>query len=151
MANLKISELPVSSELTGDELFAVVQAGQTKQTTLNNIDNYLIPTSLTVVKDTTVDLNSPTYDNVQMLKLTWSGATGSMELTLPPAIDNVNRKIRFISNGGFATSTRVELTPATGVGDTLDGSSSSYTINKSYEGIQCWSDGSEWFIIQKKG
>jgi len=150
MANLKISELPVTDELTGDELFAVVQAGQTKQTTLNNIDNYLIPTNLTVVKDTTVDLNSPTYDNVQMLKLTWSGDTGSMELTLPPAVDNENRVIRFISNGGFAAATRVELTPATGVGDTLDGSSSSYTINKAYEGIQCWSDGNEWFIIQKK-
>lgn len=148
MANLKISELPVSSELTGDELFAVVQGGQTKQTTLNNIDNYLIPTNLTVVKDTTVDLDESTYDDVQMLKLTWSGGAGNMTLNLPVASTNSNRKIRFISNGGFASNTRVYLTPQGG--DTLDGSTDYYEINKAYEGIQCWSDGTEWFIIQKK-
>ncbi len=149
MANLKISELPVSSALTGDELFAVVQAGQTKQTTLNNIDNFVIPTSLTVVKDTTVDLEESTYDDVQMLKLTWSGDNGNMTLNLPLASSSTNRIIRFISNGGFAANTRVYLTPQGG--DTLDGSTDFYEINKSYEGIQCWSDGIEWFIIQKKG
>ena len=148
MSNLKISELPVSSELTGDELFAVVQAGQTKQTTLNNIDNYVIPTNLTVVTNTTVDLDESTYDDVQMLKLTWSGGAGNMTLNLPVASTNSNRKIRFISNGGFSSNTRVYLTPQGG--DTLDGSTDYYEINKAYEGIQCWSDGSEWFIIQKK-
>lgn len=149
MANLKISELPVSSALTGDELFAVVQAGETKQTTLNNIDNFLIPTSLTVVKDTTVDLEESTYDDVQLLKLTWSGGFGNMTLNLPLASSGTNRIIRFISNGGFVANTRVYLTPQGG--DTLDGSTDFYEINKSYEGIQCWSDGTEWFIIQKKG
>ena len=148
MANLKISELPVSSELTGDELFAVVQAGQTKQTTLNNIDNYVIPTNLTVVKDTTVDLDESTYDDTQLVKLTWSGGAGNMTLNLPVASTNTNRRIRFISNSSFASNTRVYLTPQGG--DTLDGSTDYYEINKSYEGIKCWSDGSEWFIIQKK-
>jgi hypothetical protein len=35
-------------------------------------------------------------------------------------------------------------------GDELDGSTAAYVINKAFEGIQVWSDGVEWFIIQKK-
>ena len=52
------------------------------------------------------------------------------------------------SNKEQPSSTRVELTP-TG-SDTLDGISGAYVINKTYEGVQVWSDGIEWFIIQKK-
>jgi hypothetical protein len=37
MPNLPISQLPTSDALTGAELFAVVQSGVTKYTTLNNI------------------------------------------------------------------------------------------------------------------
>jgi len=56
--------------------------------------------------------------------------------------------MRFLSNGGFANATRVELTPINS--ETLDGSTSAYVINKEFEGIQIWSDGVQWFIIQKK-
>ena len=51
-------------------------------------------------------------------------------------------------DGGFANATRVELTPINS--QTLDGSTDAYVINKEFEGIQVWSDGVEWFIIQKK-
>ena len=40
MANLPISQLPTASALTGTEVFAVVQSGTTKQTTLTSI-NYV--------------------------------------------------------------------------------------------------------------
>jgi len=85
-----------------------------------------------------------------MIRLSWNGSNGTMTLNLPDATDsiNVNRVIRFISNGGFATSTRVNLTPI--LGQTLDGDTDAYVINKEFEGIQVWSDGIEWFIIQKK-
>ena len=149
MANLKISELPVASELQGGELFAIVQSGVTKQTTLNNIDNYLVPTSLTVQPDVTVNLGDAIYNDVILLKLSWSGANGTQILNLPTAASHTNRVIRFLSNNGYANATRTELTPING--ETLDGSVSPYVINKEYEGIQVWSDGSEWFIIQKKG
>ena len=148
MANSKISELPIATELQGGELFAIVQNGVTKQTTLNDLDNYIIPTSLTVVKDTTVNLSDAEYENIILVRLTWEGDNGEMILNLPSAASNVNRIIRFISNGGYATSTRTNLTPIGG--DTLDGSTSAYVINKAYEGIQVWSDGEQWFIIQKK-
>ena len=149
MPNLKISELPIASELQGGELFAIVQSGVTKQTTLNNIDNYLVPTSLTVQADVTVNLGDAIYNDVILLKLSWSGANGTQILNLPTAASHTNRVIRFLSNNGYANATRTELTPING--ETLDGSVSPYVINKEYEGIQVWSDGSEWFIIQKKG
>jgi len=56
--------------------------------------------------------------------------------------------MRFISDSTFSTNTRIYLTPATG--QNLDGSTNYYEINKAYEGIKIWSDGTEWFIIQKK-
>ena len=83
-----------------------------------------------------------------LIRLSWSGANGTMTLNLPSASDNTNRLMRFISNGGFNNATRVELTPINS--ETLDGSTNNYVINKEFEGIQVWSDGVEWFIIQKK-
>jgi hypothetical protein len=80
--------------------------------------------------------------------LTWSGANGTMVLTLPTASQHPNRVIRFLSDSTFVNSTHADLTPIGG--DTLDGSTNYYRINKEYEGIQVWTDGKEWFIIQKK-
>jgi hypothetical protein len=57
--------------------------------------------------------------------------------------------MRFISDSTFHNSTHVRLTPASG--QNIDGDSISYDINKAYEGITLWSDGTEWFVIQKKG
>jgi hypothetical protein len=148
MPNYKISELPVASTLTGDELIAVVQGGITKQSLVYNVVSFIKPYSLTVQDGVNVDLSDLVNENIEMLKLSWTGASGTMVLSLPFASANENRVFRIISNGGFVTSTRVELTPQSG--ETLDGSSSAYTINNPYEGIQCWSDGTEWFIIQKK-
>ncbi len=113
-----------------------------------SIGNYIIPTQLTVTEGTTVNLSESTYKNSDMIELSWSGATGTMVLNLPLAASNVNRVIRFISNSDFTTSTHADLTPQGG--DTLDGSTNNYRINKAYEGIQVWSNGVEWFIIQKK-
>lgn len=149
MANKKISDLPIASELQGGELFAIVQDGTTKSTTLNKIDNYLIPTNLTVYTGVTVNLSDEIYKDIILLRLTWSGQSGTQILNLPSALDNTNRIIRIISNGGYQVATRTELTPIGG--DTLDGSTAAYVINKPYEGIQVWSDGVQWFIIQKKG
>ena len=147
MANLPISQLPQSTPLQGDEVFALVQSSTTKKADIHSVKNYILPTNLTVVKDTTVNLSS--YPDSFLVKLSWSGANGTMVLNLPSAASSTNRTMRIISNGGFATNTRVHLTPIGG--NTLDGSTAYYTINKEYEGIKIWSDGIQWFIIQKKG
>ena len=148
MANLKISELPQATAIQGNEEMAIVQGGTTKRTTVNTTRNYIVPTSLTVSDGQTINLSDIGYQSADMIRLTWSGANGTMVLNLPDATQNVNRLLRFLSNGGFATATRVELTPI--LSQTLDGSTTAYVINKEFEGIQVWSDGIEWFIIQKK-
>ena len=149
MGNLKISALPAATALQGDENIVVVQGAVTKQSTIQNIVNYIVPTSLTVSEGTTVNLSDSAYATSELIELSWSGATGTMVLNLPLAASNVNRVMRFISNTGFGAGTQnADLTPQGG--DTLDGSTNKYRINKEYEGIQVWSNGVEWFIIQKK-
>ena len=149
MGNLKISALPAATSLQGDENIVVVQGAVTKQSTIQNIVNYIVPTSLTVTEGTTVNLSDSAYATSELIELSWSGANGTMILNLPLAASNVNRVMRFISNDGFGAGTQnADLTPQGG--DTLDGSTNRYRINKAYEGIQVWSNGTEWFIIQKK-
>jgi len=149
MANNKISELPISTPLQGSESIVVVQSGETKQSSIENIVNYIVPISLVVSDGQTINLQEEIYEKAELIRMTWSGVNGNMTLNLPNAAQHPNRVMRFISNGGFANSTRVNLTP-TGA-ETLDGLNTAYVINKTYEGIQVWSDGIEWFIIQKKG
>jgi len=148
MADKKITQLDNTTALDGTENLVFVQSNETKKGTVSDITNYLLPTHITVSSGQTINLSDSQYSNIKLVRLTWSGASGNMTLNLPSASDNTNRAIRFISNGGFNTNTRVYLTP-TG-GDTLDGSTNYYEINKEYEGIYVWSDGNEWFIIQKK-
>ena len=149
MGNLKISALPAATALQGDENIVVVQGAVTKQSTVQNIVNYIVPTSLTVTQGTTVNLSDSAYATSELIELSWSGSNGTMVLNLPLAASNVNRVMRFISNTGFGAGTQnADLTPQGG--DTLDGSTNKYRINKEYEGIQVWSNGVEWFIIQKK-
>ena len=148
MADKKITQLDNTTALDGTENLVFVQSNDTKKGTVNDITNYLLPTHITVSSGQTINLSDSQYANIKLVKLTWSGASGNMTLNLPSASDNTNRAIRFISNGGFDTNTRVYLTPSGS--DTLDGSTNYYEINKTYEGIYVWSDGVEWFIIQKK-
>lgn len=142
----KISQLDSASALQGDETFPLVQSNTTKKANIHSVKNYIVPTNLTLVKDTSVNLSN--YSDAFLIKLTWSGATGNMTLNLPSAASSVNRTLRFASDSTFTTNTRVYLTPIGG--DEIDGSTDYYEINKAYEGIKIWSDGVEWFIIQKK-
>jgi len=145
MADKRISALDTATSLGGTEQVPLVQSGTTKKTTVNGIKNYLIATNITAQASVNVDLAD--YPDAHIVHLSWSGANGTATYTLPTAASSTNRKIRFITDNTFDTNTRVDLTPASG--DTLDGTGA-YEINKAYEGIAIWSDGTEWFIIQKK-
>jgi hypothetical protein len=146
----KISQLNAATELQGTESFAVVQSSETKKATISQVINYIHNTDITASDGVNLDLDDSLYDDSRMIKLSWSGGSGNMVLSLPDATTskNTNRIIRLVTNGGFNTNTRVRLTPI--AGQTLDGSSDYYELNVSYEGLMIWSDGSEWFIIQKK-
>lgn len=148
MSDKSISQLNQASALVGTELLVTVQSGETKQTTVNKLKNTLVPYNLTVSSGQTVNLSDTIFDQAMLVKLTWTGSSGNMTINLPSAANNVNRAIRFISNGGFNTNTRARVTPSGG--DTLDGSTNYFEVNVPYEGIKIWSDGNEWFIIQSK-
>ena len=146
----KISQLNAATELQGTESFAVVQSSETKKATISQVINYIHNTDITASDGVNLDLDDSLYDDSRMIKLSWSGGSGNMVLSLPDATTskNTNRIIRLVTNGGFNTNTRVRLTPI--AGQTLDGSSDYYELNVTYEGLMIWSDGVEWFIIQKK-
>jgi hypothetical protein len=150
MADQKISELTDATTLTGTEQIPLVQSSTTKKATINDITNHIITVAKTASADEVVDLDSSTYENAMMIKLTWDGSSGTATYTLPDATssNSTNRVLRFITDSTFSASTRVDITPASG--QNLDGATSSYEINKAYEGIAVWSDGIEWFIVQKK-
>jgi len=148
MPDKKISELTGASALTGQEIVPIVQSSSTKKTTTHDISNKYISKAQTAQAGVDIDLDGSDYDYVKIIKLIWSGANGTAVYTLPDATNHTDRIIRFISNSTFHNSTHVRLTPKSG--QTLDGSANYYDINKEYEGITVWSDGTEWFIIQKK-
>lgn len=157
MADKKISELSLvaASDLDGSEVIAIVHSSETKKTTISNLENlivtHLTATNITVVSGGgSIDLDDSAYDSAEMIKLSWSGGSDTIEITLPDATatKNLNRQIRLITDSTYTTSTHADLTPISG--QTLDGSSSHYRINKAYEGITVWCDGTEWFIIQAK-
>lgn len=148
MSDKKISQLSSATAIEGTEQIPVVQDAITKQTKARDLTNYYISKAQTAEADVDVDLAGDAYENTKILKLTWSGATGTAEYTLPDATTNTDRVLRVISDSTFSTNTRVHIKPKSG--QNLDGSSSYYEVNKAYEGIAVWSDGTEWFVIQKK-
>lgn len=147
MANKSISQLPNATALTGDEVLAIVQSDETRQTSINSFDNYIVPTSVTMEDGGSVDLTDEQYENTFLIEMTWTGAQGTATLNLPSAALSVNRTYRIITDGTFTANTNVDFTLQGS--DTIDGQTT-YQINKAYEGVKIWSDGSEWFVIQRK-
>jgi len=137
----KISQLNAATELQGTESFALVQSSETKKATISQVINYIHNTDITASDGVNLDLDDSLYDDSRMIKLSWSGGSGNMVLSLPDATTskNTNRIIRIVTNGSFNTNTRVRLTPISG--QTLDGSSDYYELNVTYEGLMIWSDG----------
>lgn len=153
MANKSISQLPNATALTGDELLAIVQSDETRQTSINSFDNYIVPTSVTMEDGGSVDLTDEQYKNTFLVKMTWTGAQGTAYINLPSVELSVNRTYRIITDGTFAANTMVEILPYIlpdgSLQTTIDGQNN-LEINKAYEGVKIWTDGSEWFVIQRK-
>jgi len=82
-----------------------------------------------------------------IVDLTWSGGAGTFTLTLPSAAATPYRFLRIVNDSTVTASDKVDIT-APGA-ETIDGAAS-YEINKPYNGIAVWSDGSNWIVIQAK-
>jgi hypothetical protein len=89
-------------------------------------------------------------DNKNIIYLSWTGGSGTYDLTLPSAADIPYRKIQIISDGTLAANDKVHVLAP--VGESIDGSPNPgfYELNKPYNGVTVWSDGTQWIVIQAK-
>lgn len=102
-----------------------------------------VPTSVTATPGGSLNLAS----NIDFVYFTWSGGSGTFNLNLPSASTNAYRIIRFVCDSTVNANDKIHVQGSGG--DTVDGGLF-YTLNKPYNGVQVWSDGSEWIVIQAK-
>ena len=82
-----------------------------------------------------------------IVDLTWVGASGTHNLTLPSAAEIPYRVLRIVNDGTVTAQDKVDVyAPGS---ETIDGQAS-YRISKVYNGIAVWSDGNNWIVIQAK-
>lgn len=82
-----------------------------------------------------------------IIDLTWSGGSGTFTLFLPSATTIPYRFLRIVNDSTVTANDKVDI--AALPGETIDGAAT-YQINKPYNGIAVWSDGSNWIVIQAK-
>lgn len=107
--------------------------------------NYLVPAFINGTPGGSTSLTA----SAGIYKCMYSGANGTHTVELPDAtsVENTYRTIRFISDNSVTANDKVQLSGS--LGQTIDGSVT-YDIDRNYEGIMIWSDGSNWFRIQSK-
>lgn len=117
MANLKLSQLPAAAALTGTEILPVVQAGQTRSTTIAALAD------LRKGAWQAPNLNAPWTNygdafanaayrkdgnRVQLRGLVKAGASGSVIFTLPAGFRPPAQQI-YVASCGAATPARVDI------------------------------------------
>ena len=102
--NLKISQLPVSTALQGDESIALVQGSTTKQSTVQDIVNYNMTLYAALLTQTgTAAPVATILQNTTGGTITWTRTgTGEYTATIANALFTLNKTLMFI-NGGSGT------------------------------------------------
>lgn len=100
-----------------------------------------------VTHDDGSNYNIVASDYIVFNSWTGGGDNGDGTITLPLATNNEGRLLRFKSDDTISANKRVVLVPSGS--DTIDGDTS-YTMNRSYDGITILAHNDRWFIIQKK-
>lgn len=153
----KLTELNpmLSTELSGvDPLYIVdISLDESKKVLLSELftwANNKINTQPPFLIIATPGGSSSYSDDKNIIYLNWSGGSGTYDLTLPSATDIPYRKIQIISDGTLAANDKVHVLAP--VGESIDGSPNPgfYTLNKPYNGVTVWSDGTQWIVIQAK-
>ena len=148
-----IQSYPTITPTTSD-LVLIVDTSEdgnpTKTATVSSIQSATATTSQTLVPFliTASAGGSETFkDDKDMIYIDWTGGAGTYNLTLPSAATLQYRLIRISNNGNVGANNKIDVyAPGS---ETIDGASY-YRINKPYNGIQCWSDGTNWVVIQAK-
>jgi hypothetical protein len=172
MADKRITQLNSLDTIADNDLFAVVDVSdnETKRVSLEVLkenlpgsstnvtgNTYIVPEFLTISGSNSSPypeyyLTGSSYENTSMIKVFWSGGNGEAHLILPDATTDTNqyRAIRLTMDANFASNDKAKLYGDPSLGQTLDGSSGGYTLDRAFEGIMVWSDGSNWIRIQTK-
>ena len=121
-------------------------------TTLSTPNGYVGQIAVAHEKTPQIEIGSSggttnSIDGKDFYYLKWTGGNGNETFNLPDATTNQYRTLQFITNSTVGANKTWTLD---GSGSqTIDGSTT-YVINRAYEGIKLWSDGTEWIIIQAK-
>jgi hypothetical protein len=108
MPNLPISQLPPSNALTGAELFADVQGGVTKYTTLNNITGFITGSTPGIGGE---GLGWARYDDTQYTTSSFLTVTAGTNIVLPndagsSVITYINSSVPFYSGASKKIQTQ---------------------------------------------
>jgi len=135
-------------QLTAGTGVSITQSGGNDVTITNTLNNVggivtLEPEILTVQSGGTTNLTT----NKNIVNIDWINGPGTHNVILPSATTIPYRFLRIVNNGTVDANNKVDIyAPGT---ETIDGDPF-YRINKIYNGIAVWSDGSNWIVIQAK-
>ena len=107
---------------------------------------YLIPSIIRGGENSTTAVTSSGV----IFKLEYtSSVNGTHIVELPDAStpENTYRKLRFISDDSVTANDTFTISGSNG--QLIEGSAT-YTVDRSYEGVMLWSDGTSWYRIQSK-
>ena len=153
----RISTYPLDTSISVSDLLVGTDAEDsnvTKNFSVGNLTDFIEeeilsgPTVLTPFLITAAPGTTSTYSGTgSMIYVTWSGGSGTHTLVLPSAATIPYRTIRICNDATIGAQDKIHVEgPGT---ETIDGDSF-YNINKTYNGILCWSDGTNWIVIQAK-
>jgi len=135
-------------QLTAGSGVSITQSGGNDVTITNTLNNVggvvtLEPEILTVESGGSTTITT----NKNIVYIDWINGPGTHNITLPSAATIPYRFFRIVNNGTVDANNKVDIyAPGT---ETIDGAAF-YRINKVYNGIAVWSDGSNWIVIQAK-
>jgi len=145
-----VSGLDSTVQLTAGTNISITQTGGNNITIAadGNVgpggETLLIPEFITVGPGTSTTITT----SKNIIDLSWNGGgSGTANVTLPSAAAIPYRFLRIVNDGTITAQDKVDVyAPGT---ETIDGAAF-YRINKMYNGIAVWSDGSNWIVIQAK-
>lgn len=135
-------------QLTAGTGVSITQSGGNDVTITNTLNNVggivtLEPEIITVESGGTTNLTT----NKNIVNIDWINGPGTHNVILPSATTIPYRFLRIVNNGTVDANNKVDIyAPGT---ETIDGGAF-YRINKVYNGIAVWSDGTNWTVIQAK-
>ena len=102
--NLKISQLPASTALQGDESIALVQGSTTKQSTVQDIVNYKMTVYAALLTQTgTAAPVATILQNTTGGTITWTRTgAGEYTATIANALFTLNKTLVFMNLGEYA-------------------------------------------------